>query len=57
MQTFANPRYTHDDTYSGWTQDVIRLMHEAHTRGATHVEIRHKEWTVIVDWPATETDG
>jgi hypothetical protein len=47
----ATPRYKRDDTYSGTTQDVIRLIHEAEQRGVARVEIRHKDWHVIVEWP------
>ncbi len=44
--------YRTGDTYSAWTQDVVRLIDEAFQRGASTVEIRNDVWHVTVEWPA-----
>jgi hypothetical protein len=49
--TEPRPTYRRSDTYSGPTQDVIRMIHEAYVRGAISVEITHDKWHVIVEWP------
>lgn len=53
----ARPTYKKDDTYDSYAQDVIRILHEAVVRGATHVEIRHKNWDVAFDFPPADRSG
>lgn len=56
MTAILTPTYKLNDTYSGYTQDVIRLIHEAYERGATRIDIHHEMWNVTVEWPGRTED-
>lgn len=38
--------YKRDDTYSGWTQDIIRMVDELHQRGYGTIRIQKDGWTI-----------
>lgn len=42
--------YRQGDTYSGWTQDIIRVAQELRLMGATSVAIEKDGWQVRADF-------
>lgn len=45
--------YKLKETCLGSTQDVVHLIEAAVVAGAKYIEITHKEWHVVVEWPTS----